>query len=176
MRRKTTVAMLLAAMCLGVVAYVPVLQGQSNSGQSEVQIGFDIAPVHLELQGKNRGLVGEGSYYVNGPSDCLGCHSGPNGYLSGGVPFGTAPNQVFSRNLTPDRFGRPAGLTFAEFEQVIRLGTDYKPTLFPPGGPLVVMPWPAYRHGTDHYVRALYEYLSSIPCIEGGPGSPANRC
>jgi len=54
MRRKTTVAMLLAAMCLGVVAYVPVLQGQSNSGQSEVQIGFDIAPVHLELQGKNR--------------------------------------------------------------------------------------------------------------------------
>jgi len=82
MRRKTTVAMLLAAMCLGVVAYVPVLQGQSNSGQSEVQIGFDIAPVRLDLTGKNRGLVGLGSYYVNGPSDCLGCHSGPNGYLS----------------------------------------------------------------------------------------------
>ena len=174
MRRTTTVAMLLAAMCLGVVAYVPVVQGQANSGQSEVQIGFDIAPVRLDLKGKNRGLVGLGSYYVNGPSDCLGCHSGPNGYLSGGVPFGTAPNQVFSRNLTPDSNGLPAGLTFEQFEQVIRLGTDFK-NLAPPG-PLVVMPWPAYRHGTDHYVRALYEYLSSIPCIEGGPGSPANRC
>jgi hypothetical protein len=174
MRRTTTVAMLLAAMCLGVVAYVPVVQGQANSGQSEVQIGFDIAPVELDLKGKNRNLVGLGSYYVNGPSDCFGCHSGPNGYLSGGVPFGAAPNQVFSRNLTPDSNGLPAGLTFEQFEQVIRLGTDFK-NLAPPG-PLVVMPWPAYRHGTDHYVRALYEYLSSIPCIEGGPGSPANRC
>ena len=90
--------------------------------------------------------------------------------MSGGNAFGP----VFSRNLTPDANGLPAGLTFEQFEQVIRLGTDFK-NLAPPG-PLVVMPWPAYRHGTDHYVRALYEYLSSIPCIKGGPGSPANRC
>jgi hypothetical protein len=171
MKRKTTVAMLLAAMCLGVAAYVPVLQGQGNQGQSEVQIGFDIAPVPLDLTRKNRGLVGEGSYYVNGPSDCLGCHTADNGaYLAGGRPFGP----VTSRNLTPDAFGRPAGLTFEQFEQVIRLGTDFK-NLAPPG-PLVVMPWPAYSNGTDRYVRALYEYLSSIPCAEGGPGSPANRC
>jgi hypothetical protein len=176
MRRKTTIGILLSAICLGVVAYVPVIQGQANHGQSEVQIGFDIAPVRLDLTGKSRNLVGLGSYYVNGPSDCYGCHSGANGYLSGGVPFGPAASPIVSRNLTPDASGRPAGLTFEEFEQVIRLGTDYKPTVFPPGGPLVVMPWMAYRHGTDHYVRAIYEYLSSIPCIEGGPGSPANRC
>jgi hypothetical protein len=93
--------------------------------------------------------------------------------MSGGNVFGP----VLSRNLTPDRFGLPGGLTFAQFEQVIRLGTDFKnlaPT--PPGNQLIVMPWPAYRHGTDRYVQALYEYLSAIPCIEGGPGIPANRC
>ena len=29
---------------------------------------------------------------------------------------------------------------------------------------------------TDHDLRAIYEYLSAIPCLEGGPGEPANRC
>src|SRR5215510_14757191 len=120
--------------------------GQGNSGQSEVQRGFEIAPVTLNLQGLNRSLVGEGSYYVNGISDCVGCHSGATGHLGGGVNFGP----VFSRNLTPDKQGRPAGLTFSEFEQVIRFGVDFK-GLDPPGL-LIVMPWPAYRHGTDRYV------------------------
>jgi hypothetical protein len=173
MKRKTTIAMVLSAVCLGVVAYVPVIQGQGNPGESEIQRGFDIAPVTLELKGKNRGLVGLGSYYVNGVSDCLGCHSGANGYLSGGVGFGNPPF-VFSRNLTPDSNGLPGGLTFDQFEQAMRLGTDFK-NLAPPGT-LVVMPWPAFRHGTDHFLQAIYEYLSSVPCIEGGPGIPANRC
>jgi hypothetical protein len=177
MRRKSTVAIVISAVCLGIAVYMPVLEGQGqqkdNPGESEIQRGFDIAPVPLDLTGLTRNLVGLGSYYVNGPSDCIGCHSGPNGYMSGGNVFGP----VLSRNLTPDRFGLPGGLTFAQFEQVIRLGTDFKnlaPT--PPGNQLIVMPWPAYRHGTDRYVQALYEYLSAIPCIEGGPGIPANRC
>jgi len=29
---------------------------------------------------------------------------------------------------------------------------------------------------TDRQLTAIYEYLSAIPCIEGGPGEPANRC
>ena len=58
--------------------------------------------------------------------------------------------------------------------EVIRFGTDFK-NLAPPG-PLIVMPWPAYRHGTDRFVKAVYEYLTTIPCIEGGPGIPPNRC
>ena len=168
-RRTTGVAIALGAMCLSLAAFVPA-QGQDNPGESEIQRGFDIAPVPLNLKGKSRSLVGLGSYYVNGVSDCFGCHSGPSGYLSGGNPFGP----VFSRNLTPDAFGRPGGLTFAEFEQVIRLGTDWK-NLAPPG-PLIVMPWPAYRHATDRWVKAVYEYLTTIPCIEGGPGIPPNRC
>jgi hypothetical protein len=160
----------MAAVCLGVVAYMPALQGQANQGQSEIQRGFDIAPVPLDLAGKNRSLVGLGSYYVNGPSDCLGCHTSNTGYLGGGNDFGP----VVTRNLTPDKFGRPAGLTRDEFFLAMRFGTDFK-GLAPPG-PLIIMPWMAYRHGTDRYLDAIYEFLRSIPCVEGGPGTLPNRC
>ena len=27
--------------------------------------------------------------------------------------------------------------------------------------------WESYRHGTDRFVEAFYEYLQSIPCLEG---------
>jgi hypothetical protein len=39
---------------------------------SEIQQGFAIAPVPLNLAGKNRALVGLGSYIVNGQGDCNG--------------------------------------------------------------------------------------------------------
>ena len=164
------------------------LEGQGN-GESEIQRGFQIAPVPLNLGGKNRGLVGLGSYLVNGPMDCTGCHT-VGLYLPGGNPFNGDPITLINtatylgggnlfgpfvtRNLTPDGNGRPGGLTFAQFEQVMRNGVDLKN--IPPAPLLQVMPWPAYRHSTDHTLRAIYEYLSAIPCLEGGPGVPANRC
>jgi hypothetical protein len=33
---------------------------------------------------------------------------------------------------------------------------------------LQVMPWPVYRHLTDHDLRAIYEYLRAIPPIDTG--------
>ena len=182
------------------LVFLPVMsksqgQGQGNGGESEVQRGFDIAPVPLNLNGKNRSLVGLGSYLVNGPSDCTGCHTvglfldGHNpflgqstsinvsAYLAGGAPFGPV---IISRNLTPDKNGRPAGLTLGEFKEVMRFGTDFK-ALPPhvPGNPglLQVMPWPAFRYGTDRFLEAIYEYLSAIPCLPGGPApGSATRC
>jgi hypothetical protein len=48
------------------------------------------------------------------------------------------------------------------------------------------MPWPNFQNLTDHDIRAIYEYLKAIPCIQGnypGPGAqgnfpaePADRC
>jgi len=163
-------------------------QGQGNGGSSEIQAGARAVPpeITLDLAGKNKSLVYEGSYYVNGISDCVGCHNGPEGdpanpipledrYLAGGQDFGP----VFTRNLTPDSTGNPAGLTFDQFLAVIRVGRDWKN--LPPaiGNPdtLIVMPWPAYRHGTDRYIRAIYEYLKSIPCLPGGPAPHSEtRC
>jgi hypothetical protein len=165
------------------------VQRGGETGQSEIQRGYQIAPVPLNMAGKNPALVGLGSYLVNGPMDCTGCHT-VGLFVTGGNPFngdptttintatylagGNAFGPFISRNLTPDKLGRPAGYTFAEFEQAMRLGLDLKNIA--PAPLLQVMPWPAYRHSTDQHLRAVYEYLSAIPCKEGGPGSPPNRC
>lgn len=191
---------LLVGGLVGCVAVAGLVAGggqQGNQGQSEIQRGFEIAPVPLNLTGKNRSLVGLGSYLVNGPGDCIGCHTGPapGRFLPGGNPFNGEPELIntarymaggntfgpgiLSRNLTPDSEGRPAGLTWAQFEETIRLGTDFKaiaPHVPSNPGLLQVMPWPELRYATDRDLKAIYEYLSTIPCIEGGPGITQPRC
>jgi hypothetical protein len=187
-------------------------QDSGEDAQSRIEQGLEIAPVHLNLDGKNRELVGLGSYLVNAVADCDGCHSAgpptefaPGGnpyfgqpekintatYLGGGRHFQIAPNfpDIISRNLTPDKTGMPeGGRSFAEFVQIIRTGADLDglhpncsatvtTNCFPtgPGIPpfkadlLQVMPWPIHKNMTDHDLRAIYEYLSAIPCIEGPP-------
>jgi hypothetical protein len=167
-----------------------------NSSESQIQTGFAINPVPLNLQGKNRALVGLGSYYVNAVVGCNDCHTSPaykdnpfNGdpgvvnsakYLAGGRAFGPA----ISRNLTPDALGRPAGLSFSDFRNIIRTGID--DDAVPPNLPsaqhdlLQTMPWPALRNLTDNDLRAIYEYLSAIPCIATPAGAngepPAHSC
>lgn len=37
------------------------------------------------------------------------------------------------------------------------------------GNLLQIMPWPLFQSMTVHDLRAIYEYLSAIPCIEGPP-------
>ncbi len=41
------------------------------------------------------------------------------------------------------------------------------------GSLLQVMPWPTVQNMSDHDLRAIYEYLSAIPC-NAGPADPAN--
>jgi hypothetical protein len=102
----------------------------------------------------------------------------PATYLGGGRDFGpfpgpASPIHIVSRNLTPDHTGMPiGGDTFEEFKQTIRTGVD--PDQLHPGLPapfngtlLQIMPWPAYKNMTDRDLRAIYEYLSAIPCIAG---------
>ena len=149
-----------------------------DNSESNILQGFNIAPVTIDLNGKNPILVGLGSYCVNAVAGCNDCHTcpsydpsdnpytnGPPGkvnavnYLAGGVPFGP----FTSANITPDS-GMPAGLTLDEFMQVIRTGQN-------PDNPtnlLQVMPWPIYRNMTDRDLKAIYEYLSSIPHAEPG--------
>ncbi len=78
--------------------------GQGNGGSSEVQAGRRAVPpeITLHLQGRNPSRVYEGSYYVNGVSDCIGCHSGPD-TDEAGTPF-------LSRSVTSpvDRISVPS--------------------------------------------------------------------
>ena len=55
-------------------------QGGDDNEAARIHRGLVISPVHLNLEGKNRNLVGLGSYLVNAVADCNGCHSaGPSG-------------------------------------------------------------------------------------------------
>jgi len=45
---------------------------RGDNSDSRIEQGFDIAPVPLNLEGKNRALVGLGSYIVNAQGDCNG--------------------------------------------------------------------------------------------------------
>jgi hypothetical protein len=183
------------------MAMLGAAQGRGQQGQagqvnaqedqdtaSRVQAGFDYAKsqgITLNLTGKNRSLVGMGSYLVNAVGGCNDCHTAPpytqdpfaalgapkqinvDCYLAGGTAFGPpGPGTPVSRDLTPFEDGKPAGLTFDQFVHVIRTGEDPDN----PGTVLQVMPWPVYQSMTDRDLRAIYEYLSSIPAI------PVNTC
>jgi len=159
------------------------------------------------LRHKNRELVRLGSYLVNVVGGCNDCHSaGPQTqfarggnpffgqpvvvnqetYLGGGRSFGSllpGTPPIVSRNLTPDRYGRPGGHSYAEFLYTLRTGTDLdhahppcaatvaENCLPPPfnGDLMQIMPWPEYQDIPEVEVRAMYEYLSAIPCIAGPP-------
>jgi len=169
-------------------------QGNDNAGDAARIIkGFRIAPVPLNLEGKNVALVGLGSYIVNGVGGCNDCHTSPPyaaggdpfagdpkkvnaaRYLAGGTPFGdpTNPDTPVSRNLTPRANGLPANLTWEQFRQVIRTGADLKDRrpFFPSEDHdlLQVMPWPVFQDMNDRDLRAVYEYLRSIPSLPSTP-------
>ena len=100
---KTTgvIAAFVAMVFMGMVAGSRRVKAQDDDGSSReearVQRGFEIAPVPLNLVGKNRSLVGLGSYIVNAQGDCNGCHSAgpPTEFAKGGNPyFGQKPTKV----------------------------------------------------------------------------------
>jgi hypothetical protein len=82
MRRLLLVGSAMSALFLAVALFLAP-RGHANTGDgdygegndSRVKIGFEIAPVHLTLEGKDPELVGLGSYIVNAVADCNGCHS-----------------------------------------------------------------------------------------------------
>lgn len=241
------------ALILGAVILVaapnaspPVQAGdwRDNEEAERIRIGFRIAPVPLNLEGKDRDLVGLGSYLVNAVNDCNFCHTSggppnnnfangrnpyfgqpkrtdPTTYLAGGTDFGPAvlpvpgvypPAEygqyvgpdIITRNLTPDKTGRAeGGRTLDQFTEIIRAGHDLDhihPTCksasdpnvaagicIPPpvdGNLLQIMPWPDFQDMSDHDLRAIYEYLGAIPCIDnttspppaGAPDELRNHC
>jgi hypothetical protein len=156
MNRQSVLKAAAASAVCGAIVVIGVMAGPGSvradagdSEESKIQIGFAIAPVPLNLNNKNRALVGLGSYIVNAQVGCNLCHSqGPPTefvpgnnpffgqpetinqatYLGGGRDFGPlvpGSASIISRNLTPDKTGMPeGGHTFAEFVQIMRNGTD----------------------------------------------------
>ena len=182
-----TTSLLAGFILLMFLVYARTTDAQGSSESSQIQIGMDIAPVHLDLTGKNRSLVGLGSYIVNAQGGCNDCHTwritdvptnaGSN-YEEGGDPFLGQPEQIYaagylaggrqfgpftSRNLTPNGDGLPAGLTLDKFIKTLRTGVDSK-NRHPQISPLLqVMPWPVYANMTDRDLKAVYRVLAIDP-------------
>ncbi|KAA6462137.1 hypothetical protein DYQ86_11005 [Acidobacteria bacterium AB60] len=91
---------------------------------------------------------------------------------------GLGPN-IITRNLTPDSTGNPAGgVDLQRFITIVRTGHDFDKLhpscsatvtdncyAFPVNGELLqIMPWPNFRHMTDHQLTAIWTYLSTVPC------------
>ena len=99
-----------ALLTLGVIALggrwssrlsVQAQDNHSNNDDNEaslVRIGFEIAPVPLNLTGRDPWKVGFGSFLVNAVGDCNGCHTGggpPNfNYAAGGNPYFGQPTKT----------------------------------------------------------------------------------
>jgi len=105
---------------LGFVMVATLLQtwaAHASEELNQILRGYEIAPVRLNLAGKDWRLVGLGSYIVN-TTGCNDCHTHPN-WANGGNPFLAQPEQIntaqylsggrvfaptiVSLNITPDR-------------------------------------------------------------------------
>jgi hypothetical protein len=103
---------------------------------NRIRVGRAIAPVPLDLAGKNKERVWLGSYIVNAQGGCNDCHTAPP-YAEGGDPFQGEPEQIntegylcgggvfgpiISPDISPDEDGLPAGLERADFIRLLRTG------------------------------------------------------
>jgi len=158
----------------------PVPLNLANKNRALVGLGSYIVNTQGECDGCHS--AGPVSQFLPGGNPYFGqpTQINPATYLGGGndfgpYPFPNSPTHIVTRNLTPDHTGLPiGGDTFEEFLHTIRTGEDpdhLHMNLPPPfrGDLLQIMPWPAYRNMTDRDLRAIYEYLSAIPCV-AGPG------
>jgi hypothetical protein len=167
------------ALSLGMIS-VGMGRNLKDHLSAEAWIGLRIAPVSLNLRGKNVELVGLGSYIVNAQGGCNDCHNNGTQYLAGGNPFLGQPKQIntagylqggavvfgvtappilpeISPGTTPPL---PAGRTYGQFVQEMRHGIN------PDDGHILqVMPWPDFQDMTNQDMRAIYEYLSALPPI-----------
>jgi hypothetical protein len=153
---------------------------RDDADDRRIKIGREIAPVELDLDGKDRKERKEvwlGSYIVNAQGGCNDCHTNPPyaeggnpflgeeeqinvaGYLCGGMDFGIA----VSADISPDEDGLPAGLERREFIRLLRTGEKDDGEL------LQVMPWPVFGKMTRRDLSAVYAYLSAIPSCEAEP-------
>ena len=165
-------------------------QDTDRAGEASlIQIGFEIAPVPLNLAGRNRALVGLGSFIVNAQSDCNGCHTAggpPNfNYAAGGNPyFGqpqkTDPTVYLAGGANFGPVGTPTGPSgYPGPNMIVRNLTPDKNGL-PEGGHTLAEFKQILRNGTDFDHVHPTCTAAQIAAIEGGatpaciPTSPDN--
>jgi cytochrome c553 len=138
----------------GATEFGPVLTMLIGTGQ------IAIAPVGEDVhEALPPAATPDASFGEHLAQTCVGCHRKD---YSGGPIVGAPPDWAPAANLTP----RPDGLgawSYEDFERAVRQGKR------PDGTELrAPMPWQALSKMSDTEVRALYDYLQSVPVAETG--------
>lgn len=99
-------------------------------------------------------LVQRGEYVARA-SDCVACHSVPEGApFAGGLKMATPLGAIYATNITPDPAAGIGKYSLADFDRAVRHGVA------PEGRRLYpAMPYPSYSKLSDEDVRALYAFF-----------------
>jgi mono/diheme cytochrome c family protein len=99
-------------------------------------------------------LISRGEYVAR-LSDCVACHSLPDGKpFAGGLEMATPLGAIHATNVTPDRQTGIGNYSLADFDRAVRHGVA-------PGGRRLypAMPYPSYAKLSDDDVQALYAFF-----------------
>ena len=93
--------------------------------------------------------------YVARLSDCVACHSTPDGApFAGGLEMATPVGNITATNITPDKETGIGNYSLADFDRAVRHGVAKQGhRLYP------AMPYPSYVKLSDDDVRALYAWF-----------------
>ena len=107
-----------------------------------------------------------GQYLATVVANCYGCHtdrSPTGGFIgepfAGGMVMEEPGGTFITPNLTTDSSSRIFGWTEQNFINRFRLGRVLK------GSP---MPWPSYKRMSDMELKAIYNFLKSLPAVKTG--------
>ncbi len=167
------------------------------SGKNANLVGLGSYIVNVQSGCNDCHSQGPATQFVPGGNPYFGQHPAKTNaaaYLGGGRSFGPlvpGSAEIVSRNLTPNGKRQTlGGDSFEAFLTTMRTGAD--PDKLHPacsqglntacvpapfdGALLQIMPWPVYQQLTEHDLRAVYEFLGAIPCVEDKPAGPTSRC
>jgi hypothetical protein len=167
----------------------PRANADDDDTNSKIKIGFEIAPVPLNLARRNKALVGLGSYIVNAVGDCNGCHTSggpPNfNYAAGGNPYFKQPLKVdptvyLSGGSDFGPVGTPTGPNGYPGPDMIARNLTPNKDGVPEGGMSLSQFKDILRHGTDFdhihptctsdQIKEIEEGLLPV-CIPTSPGN-----
>ncbi|MDE1188151.1 MAG: cytochrome c [Pantoea sp.] len=155
-KRSISVVFALLIVILGVVAWV-------------MRTPTDNIAVNESLNPPSAELLKQGEYVAR-LSDCVACHSVPDGApFAGGLKMATPVGNIYSTNITPDKETGIGEYTLTEFSRAVRHGVARDGhRLYP------AMPYPSYAKLSDEDVAALYAWFKYAVKPVNQPNKPSD--
>jgi hypothetical protein len=176
-----------------VLAALSINPPRAHAQDPRIAIGLQIAPVPLNLAGKDKAKVGFGSYLVNALAQCDGCHNHglpPNfEYAAGGNPYFSQravvdPTEYLAGGYNFGAVGTPTGPNGYAGPAIISRNLTPDKTGLPEGGRTLAEFKQIMRHGTDFdhihptcsakQIAEIKAGKTGIVCIPTGPDNTAN--